>query len=81
MDAQQMFQEQHNRCMKKARAAAARLRTLTMTYGIVPESVRAMQVAFIHAVALDVSEHWWDPKKRAGRMTSNSSSIDKPGPS
>jgi hypothetical protein len=66
MDVHLTFKEQHNRCMKKARAAEARLRTLTTTYGIVPESVRAVQVACIQAVALYGSELWWDPKD-AGR--------------
>jgi len=52
--------------MKKARAAEARLQTLTTTYGVVPESVRAVQVASIQGVALDRSKLWWDPKE-AGR--------------
>jgi len=52
--------------MKKARAAEARLRTLTTTYGIVPGSARAVQVACVQAVALYGSELWWDPKE-AGR--------------
>jgi len=66
MDAHVTFNGQHNRCMKKARAAEARLRTLTTTYGIVPESVTAVQVACVQAVALCGSELWWDPKE-AGR--------------
>ena len=49
--------------MKKAWAAEARLQTLTKTYGVVPESVRAIQVACIHAVALYGSELWWDPRE------------------
>jgi hypothetical protein len=49
--------------MKKARAAEARLRTLTKTYGVVPESVRAIQVACVQAVALYGSELWWDPRE------------------
>jgi len=52
--------------MKKARAAEARLRTLTTTYAIVPESVRAVQVVCVSAVALYGTELWWDPKE-AGR--------------
>jgi len=63
MDAHLTFKEHHNRCMKKARAAEARLRTLTKTYGVVPESVRAVQVACIQAVALYGSELWWDPRE------------------
>jgi len=49
--------------MKKARAAEARLRSLSKTYGVVPESVRAVQVACVQAVALDGSELWWDPRE------------------
>ena len=52
--------------MMNTRAAEARLRTLTTTYGIVPESVRAVQVACVQAVTLYGSELWWDPKE-AGR--------------
>jgi len=60
------LQEQQNRCRKEARGAEARLRTMTTTYGIVPESVRAVQVACVLAVALSGSELWWD-RKEAGR--------------
>jgi len=63
MDTHLSFKEQHNWCTKKARAADARLRTLTLTYGIVPESIRAVQVACVQAVALYGSELWWDPKE------------------
>jgi hypothetical protein len=63
MDAHLTFKEHHNRCMKKARAAEARLRTLTKTYGVVPESVRAVQVVCVQAVALYGSELWWDPRE------------------
>jgi hypothetical protein len=61
MDAHLTFKEHHNQCMKKASAAEARLRTLTRTYGVVPENVRSVQVACIQAVALYESELWWDP--------------------
>ena len=60
MDADLAFMEHHNRCMKKARAAEAELRTLNRTYRMVPDSVRAVQVARIQAVALYGSELWWD---------------------
>ena len=63
MDAHLTLKEHHNCCMKKARAAEARLRTLTTTYGVVPESVRAVQIACVQAVALYGSELWWDPKE------------------
>jgi len=52
--------------MKKAWASEARLRTLTTTYGIVPESIRAVQVEGVQAVALNGSELWSDPEE-AGR--------------
>jgi len=63
MDAHLTVKEHHNRCMKKASAAEARLRSLTKTYGVVPESVRATQVACVQAVALYGSELWWDPRQ------------------
>jgi hypothetical protein len=34
MDAHLTFKEHHNQSLKKARAAEARLRTLTKTYGV-----------------------------------------------
>jgi len=61
MDAHLTLKEHHNWCMKKARAAAVRLWTLTKTYSVVPESVRAVQVACVEDVALYRSELWWDP--------------------
>ena len=62
MDAPLTFKEHHNRCIKTARAAEARLRSLTKTYGVVPESVRAVQVACVQGVALYGGELWWDPR-------------------
>jgi len=67
MDAHLTFKEHHNRCLKKARAAEARLRTLTKMHGIVPEWVRAIQIACIQAVAQYGSEIWWDPKATSRR--------------
>jgi hypothetical protein len=58
MDAHLTFKEHYNRCMKKARAAEASLLTLTKTYCVVSESVRAVQVACVQAVALYCSELW-----------------------
>ena len=81
MDAQLTFKEQHNRCMKKARAVEARLRTLTKTYGVVPESVSAFQVACVQAVTLYGSELWWDPREVGRRDDLQLLLIDKPGPS
>ena len=66
-DAHLTFKEQHNRCMKKARAAEAGLRTLTKPYGVVPESVRAVQMACVQAAALYGSEVWWDPSEEGRR--------------
>jgi len=67
MDAHLTFKEQHSRCMTKVRAAEARLRTLTKIYGVVPESVRAVQVACVPAVALYGSELWWEPREVGSR--------------
>ena len=58
MAAHLTWKEHHNRCRRKARAAEGRLRTLTKTYGVVPETVRAVQVACIQAVAVYGSELW-----------------------
>jgi len=67
IDAHLAFKEHHNRSMKKARGTEARLRTLTKTYGAVPERVRAVQVTCIQVVALYGSELWWDPRE-IGRL-------------
>jgi len=61
MDTHLRFKEHHNRCMKKARATEARLRSLTAMYGIVPACVSAVQIAWVQAVTLYGSELWWDP--------------------
>jgi len=52
MDAHLTFKEHHNRCMKLARAAEARLRVLKKMHGIIPDRVRAVQIACVQAVAL-----------------------------
>jgi hypothetical protein len=57
-DAHLTFNEHHNRCMKQARAAEARLRVLTNMHKIIPEPVRAVQTACVQAVALYGSELW-----------------------
>ena len=67
MDAHLTLKEHHDRCMKKARAAEARLRTCTKTYSVVPESVWAVQVACVQAVPLYGSELWWDPREEGRR--------------
>jgi len=67
MDAHLTFKENHNRCLKNARAAEARLCTLTRMHGIVPERVRAVQIASVQAVALYGSELWWGPKETGRR--------------
>jgi len=66
MNAHPTLEEHHNRSMKRAPAAEARLQTLTKTYGVVPASVRAVKVACVQVVALYGSELWWDPSE-AGR--------------
>jgi len=63
MDVHLTFKVHHNRCMKKARAAEARPRTLTKTYWVIPESVRGIQIACVQALALYGNELWWDPKE------------------
>jgi hypothetical protein len=51
MDAHLTFTEHHNRCMETAMAAEARLRVLMKMHGIIPERVRAIQIACVQAVA------------------------------
>jgi len=63
MDAHLTLKEHHNRCIKKAWAAEARLHVLTRMHGIVPERARAIQVASVQAVALYGSKLWWEPKE------------------
>jgi len=63
MDAHLTFKEHHNGCMRKARAAEARLHVLMRMHGIVPKRVRPVQVACVQAVALYRSELWWDPNE------------------
>jgi ribonuclease HI len=67
LDVQMTIQEHPNRCMRRARGAEARLQTLTKTDGVVPESVRGVQVAGIQAVPLYGSELWWDPSEAGMR--------------
>jgi hypothetical protein len=66
MDTHLTLKVHHNASMKGPRAADARLRTLRRTYGVVPDSVWAIRVACVYAVALYWSELWWDPSE-AGR--------------
>jgi len=63
MDAYLTYKVHHNRCMKKSRAAEARLRTVTKKSGAVPEIVSAVQIACAQAVVLYRSKLWWDPKE------------------
>jgi hypothetical protein len=62
MDAHLKFKELHNRWLKKARAADARLCTLTRMHGIVAIQITAVQIAWVQAVALYGSKLRWDPK-------------------
>jgi hypothetical protein len=63
MDSHLRFKEHHNRWRKKVRASEARLRMLAKRYADVPESMRAVQIACIQAVALYGRELWWYPKE------------------
>jgi len=63
MEAHLTFNEMHIRCMEMCNSAEARLRTLTKTYGLVPESIRAIQMVCVTAVALYGTELWWDPRE------------------
>jgi hypothetical protein len=63
MDAHLTFKAHHNRCMKKARAAEARLRVPMRMHRIVPERARAVHIAGVQAVVLYGSELWWEPKE------------------
>jgi hypothetical protein len=67
IDALLTFKEYHNPCMTKARAAAARLWSLTQTYGVVPAGVRAVRITCVQAVALYGSELWLDLKEGSRR--------------
>jgi len=67
MEAHLTFEEHHNRCLKNASAAEARLRSLTRTYGVVPASERAVEIACVLALALCRSELCWDPKEGSWR--------------
>jgi hypothetical protein len=63
MDADLTFTEHHNRCIKKDRAADARLGTLIKTYSFNPESIRAVQVPCIQVAALYGNKLRWDPSE------------------
>ena len=63
MDAQLMFTEHHNRCMKNLRAAEERLWSLTRMHGVVPACAQAVMVGCIEAITLYRCELWWDPKE------------------
>jgi len=76
-DDHRTFKEHYNRCMKKDRAAEARLRILTRMVGILPERVRAVHVAFVQAVALYGSELWWDTKE-IGRREDRQLLLNRP---
>jgi len=61
IDVHLTLKEYQNQWMKKARAAEARLWTLTKTHGVVSESLRGVHVACVQAVTQYWSELWWDP--------------------
>ncbi|MDT7660413.1 MAG: hypothetical protein QOF38_5128 [Pseudonocardiales bacterium] len=56
MDAHLTFKEHHNRCIKKAKAAEACLRSLKKTYGVVPAGVREDRIARFVAWLADACE-------------------------
>jgi len=60
MDAHLTFKVHQDQCMKKARAANVRLLSVTTTYSVGPEWVRAVEVTSVQVVAIYGSEHWWD---------------------
>jgi hypothetical protein len=62
IDAHLTFKDHHNRCMTLAKRAEVRLRSLTKTYGVVPESIWDVEVACVQAVVLYGSELWFDPR-------------------
>lgn len=49
--------------VKQAQAAEARIRSLTRTYGFLPELVRKIQIAAVQAIALFGAEIWWHRQK------------------
>jgi len=67
MDVHLTFKEHHNQCMKKARAAEARLRSLTGAHGVVPVCMRALHVACMKAVALYGSKLCRNPNEGSWR--------------
>lgn len=60
-----------NERMKKAKAAEARIKELSKTYGLCPGLVRKIQIAAVQSVALYGAELWWKGQK-------NYPEIDKP---
>jgi len=63
MDVHRTLQEHHNWAIWKAKAAKARCQTLTMTFRVNPQSMRAIQIACDQAVALYESELCWDSEE------------------
>ena len=58
MDAHLTCKEQHNRCMRIARATEAQLKELTGRYGLIPACIRALQIACDQCLGLYGSEVW-----------------------
>lgn len=63
MDTNLTFEEHHNSCMKKAKTAKAKHRMLTKTYGVISDSIRAVQIVCVQVVALYESELRSDPQE------------------
>lgn len=63
LDSRLNFAFHFNERMKKAKAAEARIKGLSKTYGLCPELVRRIQIAAVQSVALYEAELWWKGQK------------------
>ena len=63
MDSGLTLKAHYQTCLRKARTAEARLRSLCRTEGLAPGLVRRIQVAAVQAVALYGAELWWQGQK------------------
>ena len=57
------LKDHYQTCLRKARSAEARLRTISQRHGLAPGLVRRIQIAAIQAVAFYGSELWWRGQK------------------
>lgn len=63
LDSHLNFAFHFNERMKKAKAAEARIKGLSKTYGLCPGLVRRIQIAAVQSVALYGAELWWKGQK------------------